>query len=193
MPPKFKFTKEQIIDSGFDIVRRSGWSGLSTRSLAEGLGSSARPIYSFFKSMKELEREIVKRAVDLLYRYMIQERTGDPWHDHGIGYVLFAQDERHLFRGCNDENHIEYFKEYGDVIWETLTASLSDYPLFKGLSREQIYTIQVTRWLYAHGLAFQVSAPPPGIWEEEKIIFMMQQGSTAVYEGLMKQLCPQEG
>ena len=174
MPPKFKFTKEEIINSGFKIVRRSGWRGLSTRSLAEELGSSARPIYSFFKSMQELEEEIVKRAVDLLHRYMTRKRTGDPWQDHGIGYVMFAQEEKHLFRGCNDEAHIEYYKKYGDVIWATLTASLSDYPLFEGLSQELIYRLQVTRWLFAHGLAFQVSYPPPGIWDDEKIVLMMQ-------------------
>ena len=90
MPPKFKFTKYQIIESALNIVRKGGWEALTTRSLAVELGSSARPIYSFFSSMAELEEEISKKGVDLLYKYMIQKRTGDPWHDHGIGYVMFA-------------------------------------------------------------------------------------------------------
>ena len=78
MPPKFKFTREQIVDAGFAIVRSKGWAGLSTRSLAEALGASSRPIYSFFKSITELEEAIVRRGVDLLYRCMIRERSGDP-------------------------------------------------------------------------------------------------------------------
>ncbi len=102
MPPKFKFTRAEIVDAAFKLVREKGWAVLSTRSLAEVLGSSARPIYSHFKSMGELEEEIAKRGVDLLYKYMIQERTGDPWHDHGIGYVLFAQEEKRLFRLINN-------------------------------------------------------------------------------------------
>jgi hypothetical protein len=193
MPPKFKFSREEIITRGFDIVRRRGWRGLSTRALAASLGASARPIYSFFKSIEELEEEIVKKAVRLLFSYMTRSWTGDPWEDHGIGYVMFAQDEKHLFRGCNDQRHIEYYKKYGDVIWETLTASLVDYPHFRGLSEDQIYQIQLTRWLYAHGLAFQVSAPPPGLWNEEKIILMMQQGSTAIREGLINNFFPKNG
>ena len=117
--------------------------------------------YIFFSSITELEEEIEKKAVDLLYKYMIRKRIGDPWIDHGIGYVMFALKEKHLFRVVNDEKHIAYFKKYGDLIWATLTNSLSNYPAFQGLSEDQIYKIQVTRWLFAHGLAFQASNPSP--------------------------------
>jgi AcrR family transcriptional regulator len=184
MPPKFKFTKEKIIESAFNIVRQKGWEGLTTRSLAEELGSSARPIYSFFKSMEELEEELVKKAVELLYECMVRERTGDPWIDHGIGYVMFAQEEKHLFRGINNKKNIKYFKKYGDLIWNTLTSSLSDYPAFKGLSEEHIYKIQGTRWLFAHGLAFQVSNPPPETWDTKTIFTVMKEGSLSILNGL---------
>ncbi|MBI9087370.1 MAG: TetR/AcrR family transcriptional regulator [Desulfobacterales bacterium] len=187
MPPKFKFTKAEILDTAFKLVREKGWVALSTRSLANALGSSARPIYSYFNSMDELEVEIVKKGVDLLYGYMTQERIGDPWHDHGIGYVMFAQNEKCLFRALNDEKHIKYFKEFGEVIWNTLTNSLSGYQPFQGLSEEEIYKVQALRWLLAHGLAFQVSNPPPGVWDDEKVFFVMQQGSTAILEGLKLQ------
>ena len=187
MPPKFKFTRDQIIKNALELVRKGGWEALTTRSLAESLGSSARPIYSFFKSMVELEQEISKRGVDMLYACMIQKRTGDPWHDHGIGYVIFAQKEPALFRGMNDEKHIAHFKAYGEIIWDTLTDSLSDYPPFQGLSEDQVYQVQLTRWLLAHGLAFQVSTHPPGVWDDEKILITIQQGSVAILEGLKRQ------
>lgn len=190
MPPRFKFTKEEILESAFNLVRQKGWHHLSTRTLAEALGSSSRPIYSFFRSMEELEEGLVKKAVDLLYDHIIRPRTGDPWHDHGIGYVMFAKEERHLFIGSNSEKNIKHFKKYGEVIWNTLTASLADYPPFRGLSEEQIFQVQATRWLLAHGLAFQVSNPPPGVWNEENIIAMIRQGSTAIVEGLRMQFVP---
>jgi AcrR family transcriptional regulator len=186
MPPKFKFTRNEIIDAAFSIVRQKGWGGFSARALADDLGSSSRPIYSFFNAMDQLEQEIVKKGVDLLYDYMTRVRTGEPWQDHGIGYVMFAQNEKCLFRGMNDDKHIAYFKKYGDVIWQTLTASLTDYAPFQGLSKDQIYQIQVARWLFAHGLAFQVSNPPPDTWDDDKIVEMMLTGSTAIYDGMMK-------
>jgi len=192
MPPKFKFTREAMIDTAFNLVRAKGWSALSTRSLADALGTSARPIYSHFKSMDELEADVAKKGVDLLYQYMTQDRTGDPWHDHGIGYVKFAQEESCLFLGLNDEKHIKYYKTYGEVIWNTLTESLSAYPPFQGLSDEQVYQVQLTRWLMAHGLAFQVASHPPEVWDG-KITLTIQQGSIAVLDGLKRQYALQGG
>ena len=187
MPPKFKFTREEIIEAALMIVRRGGWSALTTRSLAEALNASARPIYSFFGSMAEVEEEVVKKTVDLLYRRMLRKETGDPWHDHGIGYVLFAKEEKALFRAVNDERHIAFFKTYGDVIWETLTAALRDYPPFAGLTAEQVDRIQLHRWLFAHGMAFSASNPPPQTWTRKKIVAAMQEGSQAIYHGLRRQ------
>ena len=186
MPPKFKFAKDDIIAAGLEIVRHGGWRAFTARSLADALGSSPRPIYSYFNAMEQIEEEIVKRAVDLLHEEMTRTRTGAPWIDHGIGYVMFAHGEKHLFLGVNDENHIHLFKQYGDCIWHSLTAVLSDDPLFRGLTVEQIDLIQATRWLFAHGLAFQLCNPPPGIWTDEKIIEMMQTGSMAIYDGLIQ-------
>ena len=184
MPPKFKFTKDQILESSFKLVRRNGWTALSTRSLAAAMGSSARPIYSFFASITELEEEIVRKTVDLLYKNMVRKRTGDLWIDHGIGYVLFAFKEKSLFRAINDENHIKLFKKHGDLIWRTLTDSLADYPAFQGLSEAQIYKIQLTRWLFAHGLAIQANNPPPGTWNIKNITEVMTEGSLAILSGL---------
>lgn len=115
---------------------------------------------------------------------MTRRRNGDVWIDHGIGYVMFAHDERNLFKGINDERHITGFKRYGDRIGETLTASLDTCPPFAGLSAEQIQRVQLTRWLYAHGLAFQASNPTLGVWNEEKIIDMMETGRRTILEGL---------
>ncbi len=91
MPPQFKFTKAQIAAAAFRIVCKGGWQALTTRSLAEQLGSSARPIYSFYSAMGELEKDVAQMGVELLYNYMIRKRTGDPWQDHGLGYVMFAR------------------------------------------------------------------------------------------------------
>ena len=188
MPPKFKFKKMEIILTAFDIVRKDGWKGLSARSIAKNLGSSTKPIYGYFKSMAQLEEAVVKKAVDLLYDYMIQERTGDPWHDHGIGYALFGLEEKDLFLAVNDKMHIHYYREYGQIIWDTLTSSLSDYTPFQGLTEEQIFKVQFLRWLLAHGLAIQAASQPPGLFDEDNITQTMQEGSDAVITGLKLQI-----
>ena len=183
MPPKFKFSREEIVHTAFELVREKGWDALSTRAVANRLGTSARPIYSFFAAMADLEKAVVEKGVTLLHDYMTRRYTDDPWHDHGMGYVRFAMAEPRLFSGMTEGHRVDWFKEYGDVIWERLTLSLWDYPPFQGLSQEEIYQIQLTRWLFAHGLAFQACNPPRDVWNQELFDSMMQQSSDAILAG----------
>ena len=187
MPPKFKFTHDQILNAALNLIRESGWPALSTRSLASALGTSAKPIYSFFQSMDDLEEALVMETLNLMYSRMTQRITGDPWIDHGIGYVMFAHSESHLFRGSNNEKNIHHFKHYGEAIWKKCTDSLSGYPGFVGLTDDEIYQIQLTRWLLCHGLAFQLSNPPPETWDDETIIKVIKDGSLAILKGLKGQ------
>lgn len=58
MPPKFKFTREQIITAALDVTRRNGMEGLTARGLAAELGSSAKPIFGLFQNMEEVQSEV---------------------------------------------------------------------------------------------------------------------------------------
>lgn len=52
MPPKFLFTRAEIIEAALRITRRAGLSGLTARSLAAELGCSVKPIFGLFRNMK---------------------------------------------------------------------------------------------------------------------------------------------
>ena len=99
---------------------------------------------------------------------------------------MFAQEENNLFRGCNNEKNIKHFKAYGELLWEKCSNSLLDYKPFQKLTEEQIYRVQITRWLMTHGLAFQVSNPPPDVWDNDRILWVVQNGSMALLDGLKK-------
>jgi AcrR family transcriptional regulator len=184
MPPKFKFEKSEIIQAALEVVREHGWKGLTARSIAKVLDASSKPIYSYFSSVTALEEEVVKKAVELLYKYMTKKRTGDPWHDHGIGYVLFGLEEKKLFMAVNDDMHVVLFRKYGKKNWDACITSLADYPPFKGLTEEQIFKIQLHRWLLAHGLAFQAAVQPPGLFDVSRITEIIREGSVAILDGL---------
>ncbi len=103
---RLNLKKESVVKAAFEVVRKNGWQGLSARSIANELNSSTGPIYSHLKSMKILEEEVVKKAMEFFEEYIIKPRTGDKWIDHGLGYVFFARDEKYLFRAIYDENHV---------------------------------------------------------------------------------------
>ena len=141
------------MEAGFSVVRDKGMSELSTRAIAKQLGCSTMPVYSFFKSKKNLTERIVERAYTVLYEYQTTDRTGDTYLDMGIGYVLFAKNERHLFRCIHDEIHVDTLKKYNELHFDALIKKLVKYPIVKGMTEKQIRKFFMQGWIYSHGLA----------------------------------------
>ena len=55
MPPKPKFTKEEVAAAALELVKECGVSALTARELGKRLGTSASPIFTVFKSMDEVK------------------------------------------------------------------------------------------------------------------------------------------
>ena len=72
MPPKQKFTKEEIVSAALNLVRKEGAEALTARSLGDALQSSARPIFTVFENMAQV-RDEVKKATEEIYNQYIRE------------------------------------------------------------------------------------------------------------------------
>lgn len=155
MPPKAKYTRDQIIDAAFGIVREKGRDALSARSLARALNSSTGLIFASFSSIEEVQREVVDRAKKLYAEYVMEglkERI--PFKGFGMKYIRFAKDEPELFRMlfmCGDGSDIDsHFLPYNDdnspVVLETVMKN------FK-LSESQARRLYNHMSVYAFGLA----------------------------------------
>ena len=59
MPPQKTFSREEVIEAAFALVRKHGVRALSARKVASRLHTSTSPIYGHFKSMKKLKQEII--------------------------------------------------------------------------------------------------------------------------------------
>ncbi|MCP4368986.1 MAG: TetR/AcrR family transcriptional regulator [Deltaproteobacteria bacterium] len=186
MPPKVKFKKEAIIDAAFNVVRKNGWQELSARSIARELNSSTGPIYSHLDSMNNLEEEVIQKAMALFMEHIIKPRTGDKWIDHGIGYVFFARDEKHLFKAINDEKRVPLLKKSSLKIWEKLGEELSGYPLFRDLPAGTGLKIRRARWIFIHGLASLItnSFQFDRIKTDEDLIELIRNASILLYRGM---------
>ena len=63
MPPRAKYTREEITKIALVIVAESGVESLNARSLAEAMGTSTRPIFTAFRNMEELESTVRVSAI----------------------------------------------------------------------------------------------------------------------------------
>ena len=99
MPPKSKYTKEQIILSAAGIVGKSGMEALSARSLAASLGCSPQPIFSCFANMEQVQEAVVTHAKELYAAY-IERGLLEPLPFKGVGmqYVRFAMEQPIFFK-----------------------------------------------------------------------------------------------
>ena len=56
MPPKAKYTREEIIQKAFEMAREKGIDSVVARELGKELGTSSSPIFTAFKNMEELHQ-----------------------------------------------------------------------------------------------------------------------------------------
>ncbi|MBD5636659.1 MAG: TetR/AcrR family transcriptional regulator [Clostridia bacterium] len=160
MPPKAKFTREEIIDAAFEMVRRDGFEILTARSLGAKLKSSARPIFTVFKSMEEVQAEVMKRAKRLYEKYEDEGMSGaNAFKGSGTGYIRFASDEPKLFQLLfmkeksdvpSPEKVLEQIDDYNEKILETVEKQY-------GLNREAAARVYLHLWLYSHGIAVAIA------------------------------------
>lgn len=64
MPPKPKFTREEIAATAFQMIKEGGVSSLTARDLGSRMGTSARPIFTLFKNMEEVRQAARALAVE---------------------------------------------------------------------------------------------------------------------------------
>ena len=156
MPPKAKFTKAEIIGAALNIVRTEGYEALTSRALGTHLGSSARPIFTVFKNMEEVQQAMIEAAKKLYKEYVNKGLTAEhPFKGVGTQYILFSVNEPKLFQllFMAEQKQIPDLsvvlplidESYGDI----LLSIQKDYKISK-LSAKKLYQ---HRWIYTHGIA----------------------------------------
>lgn len=155
MPPKPKFTKEEIVDAALDIVSRDGVEAMTAREVGEKLGSSARPIFTVFSSMEELYGEVRKAAMKRFESYSEKAADVQPVFKRvGMQMVLFGVEEPKLYRLLFMQEHSDavtfddVFGELGTTADMCIDAICSDY----GLDRETAKKLFENVWIYTFGV-----------------------------------------
>ena len=160
MPPKAKFTKDEMINAAINVTRRTGIESVTAREMANELGVSTRPIFTYFKTIDEMKRAIHERAMSM-YRERIKEGvSGDidvPFLSIGMRYLGFAKDEPNLYKllyltsdkYSDGNNSIELVQYTQELIRDTLMRTYS-------MTAEQADLYYNSLWLVASSLALLI-------------------------------------
>jgi AcrR family transcriptional regulator len=151
MPPKVKYTKEDVIGAAFVVVEKHGLKELTARSVAAELGSSTAPVYRHFATMNELALEVIRATQKTLLEYTSRAYTDRIFLNMGTGVAMFACEHSQLYRALLLEGD-----SYQDVVTEfleTLEGELVKDPRFTSLSAAERRVLLRKMWTFTHGLA----------------------------------------
>jgi AcrR family transcriptional regulator len=156
MGPKTKFTKEQIIDAAFEIAETEGIDNITMRKIAQKMGSSVAPIYVNFKDTNELIGALVERIIGVSQQLLIEESTGNPFHDMGSASLRFAMEYSVLFRDLVMKNN-NYMKGYDEKMIPALIEEMKTDPELEGFTVDELKTILLKMRIFQLGLSVMVA------------------------------------
>lgn len=159
MPTIAKITKEQILTSAFEIVKKSGMKALNNRDLAKKLNCSIRPIYYQFDNVSSLQEELIKKIEKYFFEYLLNDmdETMPEYKQIGIKYIKFAKEESNLFQilfMTKNEMSTEDFIKKNDENFEKLKKLIKNST---DLDDENLKIFHTRMWIFTHGLACLVA------------------------------------
>jgi len=99
MPPKVKFTSNEIIEAAVKITRTKGIAAVTAREVGATLGVSSRPLFTYFDTVEELKREVYIYAKNLYKEYVENGLKAEiPFLGVGQQYLRFAKEEPNLYK-----------------------------------------------------------------------------------------------
>lgn len=155
MPPKPKFTREEITQAALEMVSQKGMSALTARDLGKQLGCSARPIFTVFSSMEEVQKEVRKAALKKFESYAEKAFAYTPvFKQFGMQMILFAMEEPKLYQlvfmteNMQAKTFDDFFVELGEMAVTCVDVIMRDY----GLSRRHAYALFEHVWIHTFGI-----------------------------------------
>lgn len=155
MPPKPKFSREEMIAAALELVSERGVEALTTRGLGERLGCSARPIFTLFRNMEELFLEVRKAAMRRFESYAERVTGYAPaFKRTGVQMVLFGAREPKLYQllFMQENRQASDFEDVLGTLGATAEKCIANLCSEYGLSREQAHAVFEPVWIYTFGI-----------------------------------------
>lgn len=151
--PKQKITREMVVEAAFQLARKHGLDKVIVRDIAEELGCSVQPIYSYCKNMEGLRKDVMERANVFMREFVISHiDREDFFRSTGFAYIQLALNEPNVYKMClinerPDVNSLDSFYN---------TETNPHVPIFlaeqMGVSVEKAKMLHLNLLIYTRGI-----------------------------------------
>ena len=69
--PKQRITKDMVVNAAFEIAKKSGMEQVMVKNIADKIGCSVQPIYSYCNNLEGLRQDVTLQ-VNRLYKTLLQ-------------------------------------------------------------------------------------------------------------------------
>lgn len=182
--PKQRITKEMVVDAAFAIARNEGMEQVLVKNIAEKIGCSVQPIYSYCENMEGLRREVVGKTCRFIQEYVAAHMDReDLFRSTGKAYIQMAKEEPYLFRifilhqreGISSLDDL-YRSETNPHMAQVIAKQLN-------ICEEQARQLHLNMLIYTIGIGTIYSMTTPGISPEE--VYRQQEDA---YEAFLNQV-----
>ena len=182
MPPKAKFTKEQITKAALGVVSEKGAQALTAKELGAALGTSTTPIFTVFNSMQEVQDEVMLAAMERFEEYAHKAAHIKPvFKQVGMQMILFAKEEPKLYQLIfmssigEAQTFDDIYAHLGSLADECLDVLQKDYDL----SKDNAKTLFEHVWIHTFGIG-ALCATGTCDFSNDQIAQMLTQDFTAM-------------
>lgn len=155
MPPKPKFTREEIVAAALSLVSERGLEALTARELGARLGSSARPIFTLFASMEEVQQEVRKAALARFESFAEKAIRFKPaFKQFGMQMILFAMEEPKLYQliWMSENREARSFEDVFPRLGETAVVCIDVLRRDYDLTQAEAMALFKQVWIFTFGL-----------------------------------------
>lgn len=182
MPPKAKFTKEQITKAALGVVSEKGAQALTAKELGAALGTSTTPIFTVFNSMQEVQDAVMLAAMERFEEYAHKAAHIKPvFKQVGMQMILFAKAEPKLYQLIfmssisEAQTFDDIYAHLGCLADECLDVLQKDYDL----ELDNAKTLFEHVWIHTFGIG-ALCATGMCDFSKEQIAQMLTQDFTAM-------------
>ena len=154
MPPRPKFSKEELIEAALELTREGGLDMVVARNLGRKLDTAPSTIFTHFDSVEEIRQAVIEAAREL-YNGYVEEGLSmiPPMKGFAIQYIRFAMEEPSLYSVLfmnkrADFKYVDFIVDEGHYE-KMITAAENNF----AIDRKQAEFVYHNLWAYAHGIA----------------------------------------
>ena len=196
MPPKRKFTREDIAQAALEIVKEKGVEALTARELGKRLGTSSSPIFTVFKNMDEVKWAAREVALNEFKEYISDFKEYTPAFKRvGMMMISYAIHEPELYKLIHMQEYKkgqtfeEMVQELGGMKETCVDMIMKDYHM----TQEEASLLFNHMWVYSSGIGSLCATKVCDFSEDEvakylgqvfaAIVMMIKHGETNNYIG----------